>query len=104
MATRQTSDPPEPRREETRSDKEQKVSWPSLSLRKGWDAHATPAAPTVSSSNSSLAELFGYFEHSESNTLALIRKVKSFPLLKVLERAIGNAIRSNVQHTEHNAS
>ena len=80
------------------------MSCPSLSLREGWSAHATPAAPAVSSSNSPLAELFGYFEDSESNTLALIRKVRSFSLLKFLERAIGKAIRSNVQHTEHDAS
>ena len=32
----------------------------------------------MSNQGASLAELFGYFEDSESNTMALVRKVSSF--------------------------
>ena len=72
----QTSNCPEPRTDEVRSDKERKSSCPPLSLHKGTTTHASPIAPAVSS-NPPLAELFGYFADSDSNTLALIRKVKS---------------------------
>lgn len=49
-----------------------------MSLQNEWGAHANPATPTASWSGPSLAELFGYFEESDSNTLALIRKASSF--------------------------
>jgi hypothetical protein len=35
---------------------------------------------TVAQGSDSLAELFGYVEHSESNTMALVRRVSAFSL------------------------
>ncbi|KAG9234590.1 hypothetical protein BJ875DRAFT_423692 [Amylocarpus encephaloides] len=70
----QTSKPPERRREEIGGEKERRGSCSSLNLRKSW------VAPALSSSHSILAELFGYSEESDGNTLALVRKASRFSL------------------------
>lgn len=92
-AASQTSNCPERRTEETRSDNERKVSRSSLNLNKSSTTYANPVTPAVSSSNSPLAELFGYFVDNDSNTLALIRKVKTLCLLNDLESTISTTIR-----------
>ncbi|KAB8291219.1 hypothetical protein EYC80_009906 [Monilinia laxa] len=70
--------PPETRREEINSHKERRLTGRSIGSRNDWNARATiatSAGTSVSSSGSSLAELFGYFEDSDNNTLALIRSL-----------------------------
>ncbi|CRG92720.1 Pyrimidine pathway regulatory protein 1 [Talaromyces islandicus] len=63
---------PSPQRRENRSDGEERKASITLSRpRADWSSQPTP----VLSSRSSLAELFGYFEDSDSNTLALIRRL-----------------------------
>ena len=45
---------------------------------------STSVPLTVVQESDSLAELFGYVEHSESNTMALVRRVRTFPLTSSL--------------------
>jgi hypothetical protein len=51
----------------------------SVSLHSEWDAFTKPPGPATIGSweGPSLAESFGYFEGSNSNTIALIQKVRS---------------------------
>ena len=41
---------------------------------------ARTVKPTSSSESASLSELYGYVQHSDSNTLALVRKVSALAL------------------------
>ncbi|OTA64770.1 hypothetical protein K449DRAFT_327714 [Hypoxylon sp. EC38] len=66
---------PEPRRLDTSRVKTRSVGNRLLGLRNEWTAFAESAAPVELWSGSSLAEAFGYFEDSDSNTLALVQKV-----------------------------
>ncbi len=53
----------------------------SLSLQDEWSAYVKPCIPVMPRSGLSLAESFGYSNTSDSNTLALIRKVSSLTLV-----------------------
>jgi hypothetical protein len=50
---------------------------PSVSTLSGWNS-ARRSNSTLSMGNDSFADLFGYFEYSESNTMALVRQVSGF--------------------------
>jgi hypothetical protein len=52
---------------------------PNVSTLSDWNS-AGRSNSTVSNPNDSFAELFGYFEYSESNTMALVRQVSGFSL------------------------
>ncbi|KAI1773030.1 hypothetical protein F4818DRAFT_424658 [Hypoxylon cercidicola] len=63
---------PEPRRGDASRTRTRSVG---NRLRNEWSAFAETAMPVGPWSSSSLAESYGYFEDSESNTLALVRKL-----------------------------
>ncbi|KAI9690331.1 MAG: hypothetical protein M1822_009292 [Bathelium mastoideum] len=70
--------PSETRREETQSEKASRLGNQSLSARNAKRARANSAILAVPWSGPSLTESFGYFEDSDCNTLALIRKASHF--------------------------
>ncbi|KAF2799144.1 hypothetical protein K505DRAFT_346071 [Melanomma pulvis-pyrius CBS 109.77] len=72
----QTTSQQETGKEKTHTDKDRRNTSLSLGSASEWTQYTSPLPN--SSSTSSLPKLFGYFEDSDSNTLALLRKVSSF--------------------------